>query len=197
MPAAERRTAPVDPRERLLHGRIGSPEEYAHVLVDEAQDLSPMQWRMLGRRGRYSSWTVVGDAAQASWPDAEEAALARSEAFGSQERRLFHMDTNYRNAREIFDYAATVVRAAVPDADIPQAVRETGVDPVEPSAAPDSLLGRRGRPRNACSTTSRGRSRSSRRPPTPRAWRRSPVWGPGGSRSSTRCPPRAWSTTRR
>ena len=140
MPAAERRTAPVDPRERLLHGRIGSPEEYAHVLVDEAQDLSPMQWRMLGRRGRYSSWTVVGDAAQASWPDAEEAALARSEAFGSQARRLFHMDTNYRNAREIFDYAATVVRAAVPDADIPQAVRETGVDPVEASAAPDSLL---------------------------------------------------------
>jgi DNA helicase IV len=50
------------------------------------------------------------------------------------------MDTNYRNAREIFDYAATVVRAAVPDADIPQAVRETGVDPVELSAAPDSLL---------------------------------------------------------
>jgi len=140
VPAAERRTAPVDPRERLLHGRIGSPDEYAHVLVDEAQDLSPMQWRMLGRRGRYSSWTVVGDAAQASWPDAEEAALARGEAFGSQERRLFHMDTNYRNAREIFDYAATVVRAAVPDADIPQAVRETGVDPVELSAAPDSLL---------------------------------------------------------
>ena len=32
-----------------------------------------MQWRMLGRRGRYSSWTVVGDAAQASWPDAVEA----------------------------------------------------------------------------------------------------------------------------
>ena len=107
------------------------PGEYAHVLVDEAQDLSPMQWRMLGRRGRYSSWTVVGDAAQASWPDAEEAARAREEAFGSQERRLFHMDTNYRNAREIFDYAARVVRAEVPDADIPAAVRETGVEPVE------------------------------------------------------------------
>ena len=85
-----------------------------------------MQWRMLGRRGRYSSWTVVGDAAQASWPDAAEAGRAREEAFGSQERRLFHMDTNYRNAREIFDYAAEVVRRQVPDADIPQAVRETG-----------------------------------------------------------------------
>ena len=125
------RTAPTDPRERLLQGRVEGPGEYAHVLVDEAQDLSPMQWRMLGRRGRYSSWTVVGDAAQASWPDAAEAGRAREEAFGTQGRRLFHMDTNYRNAREIFDYAAEVVRASVPDADIPQAVRETGVEPVD------------------------------------------------------------------
>jgi DNA helicase IV len=122
---------PADARERLLWGRIEGPGEYAHVLVDEAQDLSPMQWRMLGRRGRYSSWTVVGDAAQASWPDAVEAGEAREDAFGSQERRAFHMDTNYRNAREIFDYAARVVRAEVPDADIPKAVRETGVEPVE------------------------------------------------------------------
>jgi DNA helicase IV len=129
-----------DPRDRLLHGRIGGPDEYAHVLVDEAQDLSPMQWRMLGRRGRYSSWTVVGDAAQASWPDAAEAARARSEAFGSQERRLFHMDTNYRNAREIFDYAADIVRRDVPDADIPAAVRETGVQPVEVAVDPQGLV---------------------------------------------------------
>ena len=82
-----------------------------------------MQWRMLGRRGRWSSWTVVGDAAQASWLDAAEARQAREEAFGSQVRSLFHMDTNYRNAREIFDYAADVIRAAVPDADITQAVK--------------------------------------------------------------------------
>jgi hypothetical protein len=123
--------SPLTPRERLLLGTVETPGEYAHVLVDEAQDLSPMQWRMLSRRGRYSSWTVVGDAAQASWPDAVEAGRAREEAFGSQERRLFHMDTNYRNAREIFDYAARVVRVHIPDADIPQAVRETGVEPVE------------------------------------------------------------------
>ena len=120
-----------DPHDRLLTGRIGKPEEYAHVLVDEAQDLSPMQWRMIGRRGRHASWTVVGDAAQASWPDATEAAAARDEAFGTQARQLFHMDTNYRNAREIFDYAAEVVRREVPEADIPQAVRETGVQPRE------------------------------------------------------------------
>src|SRR3954469_10245844 len=129
----------TDPRSRLLAGRIGRPEEYAHVLVDEAQDLSPMQWRMIGRRGRYASWTVVGDAAQASWPDPVEAAAAREEAFGSQARQAFHMDTNYRNAREIFDYAAEVVRREVPDADIPQAVREIGVEPVEGTLGSDAL----------------------------------------------------------
>ena len=128
---------PHDARERLLQGRIGRPEDYAHVLVDEAQDLSPMQWRMLGRRGRYASWTVVGDAAQSSWPDAAESAVAREEAFGTQPRRLFHMDTNYRNAREIFDYAAAMIRRSVPDADIPQAVRETGVEPVDGPLGPD------------------------------------------------------------
>jgi DNA helicase IV len=116
--------------ERLMNGRLEDPEEYAHVLIDEAQDISPMQWRMLGRRGRWSSWTVVGDAAQASWPDQAEARLAREQAFGSKVRSLFHMDTNYRNAREIFAYAAEVIQAEVPDADLPKAVRETGVAPV-------------------------------------------------------------------
>jgi DNA helicase IV len=128
---------PTDARERLLQGRVGRSEDYAHVLVDEAQDLSPMQWRMLGRRGRYASWTVVGDAAQSSWPDAAESAVAREEAFGTQPRRLFHMDTNYRNAREIFDYAAAMIRASVPDADIPQAVRETGFEPVDAALGDD------------------------------------------------------------
>ena len=127
--ASERISA--DPMTRLLAGRIGSAEEYAHVLVDEAQDLSPMQWRMLGRRGRWASWTVVGDLAQASWADLDEAAAAREEAFGSSVRRSFHMDTNYRNAREIFDLAARMIREHVPDADIPDAVRETGHVPVE------------------------------------------------------------------
>jgi len=125
--------------ERLMKGRLDKPDQYAHVLIDEAQDISPMQWRMLGRRGRWSSWTVVGDAAQASWPDAVEAGQAREQAFGSQVRSLFHMDTNYRNAREIFDYAADVIRAEVPDADFPQAVRETGVRPVTTPVTPEGI----------------------------------------------------------
>ena len=137
---------PATAMERLLSGRVlqvgvgpsaRASGEYAHVLVDEAQDLSPMQWRMLGRRGRRASWTVVGDAAQSSWSDAAESKVAREEAFGTQQRRLFHMDTNYRNAREIFDYAAGLIRVSVPDADIPRAVRETGVDPVESAIGAD------------------------------------------------------------
>nr|WP_040562632.1 UvrD-helicase domain-containing protein [Kineosphaera limosa] len=134
--------APVDEREArelLLHGRIEAPAEYAHVLVDEAQDLSPMQWRMVGRRGRWASWTVVGDAAQASWPLEQEAIAARDQAFGRHPRQAFHMDTNYRNAREIFEHAADVIRVTMPDADIPQAVRETGVRPVDRQVAAAQL----------------------------------------------------------
>ncbi|WP_408637665.1 HelD family protein [Ornithinimicrobium sediminis] len=129
-----------DPRERLLASRVTPADEFAHVLVDEAQDLSPMQWRMLARRGRWASWTVVGDAAQASWPDLPEASRAREEAFGSAPRRAFHMSTNYRNAREIFDLAQAMIREHVPDADIPDAVRETGHLPVERTVTAQDLV---------------------------------------------------------
>lgn len=126
-------TAPVsreDARERLLEGFIDTPRTFAHILIDEAQDLSPMQWRMIGFRGQNASWTVVGDAAQSSWSDPAESATARERAYGARERRSFHMTTNYRNAREIFEYAEKVILPVVPDADIPVAVRETGVEPV-------------------------------------------------------------------
>ncbi len=134
VPSSAAVLTPDDALGRLMQGSVGRPQGYAHVLVDEAQDLSPMQWRMLGRRGRTASWTIVGDAAQASWADAAEASRAREEALAGQLRRAFHLDTNYRNAREIFDYARDVILPWVPDADIPRAVRETGVDPVELSA---------------------------------------------------------------
>jgi DNA helicase IV len=79
----------------------------------------------------------VGDAAQSSWPDPVEAAAARAQAWGGQAYRRFHMTTNYRNAREIFDYAAEMIRRFVPDADIPDAVRESGAVPVEGSLGDD------------------------------------------------------------
>ncbi len=104
-------------------------DTYAHVLVDEAQDLSPMQWRMVGRRGRTASWTVVGDPAQSSWPVPAEAALARDEAFGDKPRHEFHLSTNYRNSKEIYDFAAAYASRVGLDADLPHAVRSTGVAP--------------------------------------------------------------------
>jgi hypothetical protein len=102
---------------------------YAHVLVDEAQDLSPMQWRMLGRRGRHASWTVVGDPAQSSWPTPDEAARARAEALHGKDEHTFRLSTNYRNSAEIFDFAAGVARLATADPDLPHAVRRTGIEP--------------------------------------------------------------------
>jgi DNA helicase IV len=102
---------------------------YAHVLVDEAQDLSPMQWRMLGRRGRHASWTVVGDPAQSSWPTPDEAADARAEALHGKDEHRFRLSTNYRNSAEIFDFAAGVALLASADPDLPHAVRRTGIEP--------------------------------------------------------------------
>ncbi len=102
---------------------------YAHVLVDEAQDLSPMQWRMLGRRGRAATWTVVGDPAQSSWPTPAEARRAREDALGDKLRHEFHLSTNYRNSKEIYDFAAGYAERVGLRADLPTAVRATGVEP--------------------------------------------------------------------
>ncbi|MFI0033925.1 HelD family protein [Streptomyces mutabilis] len=120
--------------ERLAQERV----EYAHVIVDEAQDLTPMQWRMVGRRGRHATWTVVGDPAQSSWSDPDEAAAARDEALGTRPRRRFELTVNYRNPAEIAELAAKVLALAMPGSQSPAAVRSTGVEPRFAVAA-DSL----------------------------------------------------------
>jgi DNA helicase IV len=104
-------------------------ETYAHLLIDEAQDVSPMQWRMLRRRGASASWTIVGDPAQSSWTDTAEADRAIEEIIGTAPVRHFRMSTNYRSPSEVFDLAAQVVVADFPDADLPTAVRSTGHEP--------------------------------------------------------------------
>ncbi|MEU7228793.1 HelD family protein [Streptomyces chrestomyceticus] len=112
-------------RERLEEERT----DYAHVIVDEAQDLTPMQWRMVGRRGRHATWTVVGDPAQSSWSDPDEAAVARDEALGTRPRRRFTLTVNYRNPAEIAELAARVLALAMPGMEAPEAVRSTGLTP--------------------------------------------------------------------
>ncbi|MFF0585217.1 HelD family protein [Streptomyces sp. NPDC003781] len=122
--------------ERLAQERT----EYAHVIVDEAQDLTPMQWRMVGRRGRHATWTVVGDPAQSSWSDPDEAAAARDEALGTRPRRRFQLTVNYRNPAEIAELAAKVLALAMPGSPSPSAVRSTGVRP-RFAVVEDSLAG--------------------------------------------------------
>ncbi|WP_433726210.1 HelD family protein [Actinoplanes sp. CA-051413] len=122
-------------RQALSRAQIVRDEDYrdyAHVVVDEAQDVTPMQWRMIGRRGAYASWTIVGDPAQTAWSgDAEELDRARDRALGSRRRNTYSLTTNYRNSSEIFAVAARVILTIMPDLPLPSAVRSTGVEPVD------------------------------------------------------------------
>ena len=88
-----------------------------------------MQWRMVGRRGRAATWTVVGDPAQSSWPVPEEAAIARAAALDGKQHHEFHLSTNYRNSSEIYAHAAAYAERVGLDADLPTAVRSTGIEP--------------------------------------------------------------------
>ncbi|CAN5302656.1 AAA family ATPase [soil metagenome] len=129
-----------DREERVRATQSIDDDGFAHVLVDEAQDLSPMQWRMLGRRGRHASWTIVGDAAQSSWPYAEEQRRARAQALEGKPEHVFRLSTNYRNSAEIYDFASDVARIAVDNPDLPDAVRRTGESPVHDVVAPSEVL---------------------------------------------------------
>jgi DNA helicase IV len=131
-------------REYAPSGRAWAPpthriedDPFAHVLIDEAQDLTPMQWRMVGRRGRTASWTIVGDPAQSSWPVPAESAAARAEALEGKPVHEFHLSTNYRNSAEIYEFAAAYAQRVGLDADLPKAVRSTGVEPRVVSGAAD------------------------------------------------------------
>ncbi|MEV7599380.1 UvrD-helicase domain-containing protein [Kitasatospora sp. NPDC089797] len=104
-------------------------KEYAHVIVDEAQDLTPMQWRMIGRRSRMATWTIVGDPAQSSWPFPQEAQAAMDEVLAGKPRRRFTLTVNYRNPAEIAEVAAKVLALAAPGTPSPSAVRRVGVEP--------------------------------------------------------------------
>ncbi|MEW2259154.1 UvrD-helicase domain-containing protein [Streptomyces sp. NPDC047869] len=102
---------------------------FGHIIVDEAQELSPMAWRLLMRRSPTRSMTLVGDPVQTaeaagvgSWADI----LAPYVEDRWEHTRL---GVNYRTPAEIMDLAAAVVRAEHPDFEPPSSVRSTGVRP--------------------------------------------------------------------
>ncbi|MET7681181.1 ATP-dependent DNA helicase [Streptomyces sp. NPDC005423] len=102
---------------------------FGHIIVDEAQELSPMAWRLLMRRSPTRSMTLVGDPAQT----AEAAGVGSwSEILAPYvEDRWDHtrLAVNYRTPAEIMDLAAAVVRAEDPSFEPPSSVRSTGVRP--------------------------------------------------------------------
>ena len=135
----------VSTADRLSVQREIDPDDdpqqtFAHVLVDEAQDITPMQWRMLRRRGPQASWTLVGDLAQSSYPHLGETRKAIDELAGRGPRQTFRLSTNYRSPAEVFDLAAQVIQQVHPDADLPQAVRTTGIAPQLTSTNGHSLV---------------------------------------------------------
>jgi DNA helicase IV len=109
---------------------------FGHLLVDEAQDLSPMQARMIGRRVPSASMTVVGDLGQASgdhaarqWDDVIAHLPHRRRA------RVAELSVNYRTPAEVMELAARVLAAAAPALEPPRAVRATEEQPLVTRAA--------------------------------------------------------------
>ncbi|EMF30617.1 hypothetical protein H114_03294 [Streptomyces gancidicus BKS 13-15] len=102
---------------------------FGHIIVDEAQELSPMAWRLLMRRSPTRSMTLVGDPAQTS----EAGGVGSWEGILApyvEDRWEHHrLGVNYRTPAEIMEVAAEVVRAAHPGFEPPSSVRATGVKP--------------------------------------------------------------------
>ncbi len=113
---------------------------FAHIVVDEAQELTDAEWQMLLLRCPSRSFTIVGDRAQArhgfteSWQE-------RLERIGFDRINLASLSINYRTPEEVMAEAEPVIRAVLPDANVPVSIRSTGVPVVHGSASDlDSIL---------------------------------------------------------
>ena len=107
---------------------------FAHIVVDEAQELTDAEWQMLLLRCPSRSFTIVGDRAQArhgfteSWPE-------RLERIGLDRIELASLNINYRTPAEVMAEAEPVIRAVLPDANVPTSIRSTGVPVVHGSVS--------------------------------------------------------------
>jgi len=99
---------------------------FAHVIVDEAQELTDAQWQMVLQRCPSRSITVVGDRAQARHGFAESW-QQRLERIGLNRIRLATLTINYRTPAEVMAEAEPLIRAALPDANVPISIRRNGI----------------------------------------------------------------------
>jgi hypothetical protein len=98
---------------------------FAHVVVDEAQELTDAQWQVLLQRSPSRSFTIVGDRAQArhGFTESWEERLTR---VGIDAVRMASLSINYRTPEEVMAEAEPVIRAVIPDANVPTSVRRSG-----------------------------------------------------------------------
>ena len=99
---------------------------FAHIVVDEAQELTDAEWQMLLQRCPSRSFTVVGDRAQArhGFTESWEERLRR---VGLDRIQVASLTTNYRTPAEVMLEAETEIRAALPDANVPTSIRSSGI----------------------------------------------------------------------
>ncbi|WP_329120523.1 RNA polymerase recycling motor ATPase HelR [Streptomyces sp. NBC_01465] len=99
---------------------------FAHVVIDEAQELTDAEWQMLLLRCPSRSFTIVGDRAQArhgfteSWEE-------RLERVGLDRINVASLNVNYRTPEEVMKEAEPVIRAVLPDANVPSSIRSSGI----------------------------------------------------------------------
>ena len=107
---------------------------FAHIVVDEAQELTDAEWQMLLSRCPSRSFTIVGDRAQArhGFTESWEERLSR---VGLGEVRMASLSINYRTPSEVMEEAEPVIRAVLPDANVPTSIRSSGVPVRHGSAA--------------------------------------------------------------
>jgi hypothetical protein len=113
---------------------------FAHIIVDEAQELTDAEWQMLLLRCPARSFTIVGDRAQArhgfteTWQE-------RLERIGLDQVNHASLTINYRTPEEVMAAAEPVIRAALPDANVPTSIRESGVPVLHgPASDRDTIL---------------------------------------------------------
>ncbi|MEV6740372.1 RNA polymerase recycling motor ATPase HelR [Streptomyces sp. NPDC051104] len=107
---------------------------FAHIVVDEAQELTDAEWQMLLLRCPSRSFTIVGDRAQARHGFAESW-QERLERIGFDRINLASLSINYRTPEEIMAEAEPVIRAVLPDANVPTSIRSNGVPVVHGSVS--------------------------------------------------------------